>query len=103
MYDWPEIAWANDALWAALAERLRVVLFAPEDMLLVAGSPSLRRTTIDQLASTLLPGYAAMGENGMAEHADHTAMGHMKGPPNTLPMMMGQGPFGNHFPLILQK
>jgi DNA replication and repair protein RecF len=44
---------------AALAERLRVVLFAPEDMLLVAGSPSLRRATIDQLASTLLPGYAA--------------------------------------------
>ena len=43
---------------AALAERLRVVLFAPEDMLLVAGSPSLRRATLDQLASTLLPGYA---------------------------------------------
>lgn len=44
---------------AALSEKLRVVLFAPEDMLLVAGSPSLRRATIDQLASTLLPGYAA--------------------------------------------
>jgi len=44
---------------AALAEKLRVVLFAPEDMLLVAGSPSLRRSTLDQLASTLLPGYAA--------------------------------------------
>jgi DNA replication and repair protein RecF len=43
----------------ALAERLRVVLFAPEDMLLVAGSPSLRRTTLDQLASTLVHGYAA--------------------------------------------
>jgi len=35
------------------------VLFAPEDMLLVVGSPSLRRGTIDQLASTLLPAYAA--------------------------------------------
>lgn len=43
----------------ALAERLRVVLFAPEDMLLVAGSPSLRRGTLDQLATTLVPGYAA--------------------------------------------
>jgi len=43
----------------------------------------------------LLPGYRVMGENGMAEHAEHTGMGHMKGPPNTLPMMMGQGPFGN--------
>jgi DNA replication and repair protein RecF len=44
---------------AALAERLRVVLFAPEDMLLVAGSPSLRRATVDQLAATLFPGYAS--------------------------------------------
>jgi len=43
----------------ALADRLRVVLFAPEDMLLVVGSPSLRRGTMDQLASTLLPAYAA--------------------------------------------
>ncbi len=43
---------------AALSERLRVVLFAPEDMLLVVGSPSLRRATIDQLASTLIRGYA---------------------------------------------
>jgi DNA replication and repair protein RecF len=44
---------------AALAERMRVVLFAPEDMLLVVGSPSLRRGTLDQLAATLVPGYAA--------------------------------------------
>jgi DNA replication and repair protein RecF len=44
---------------SALSERLRVVLFAPEDMLLVAGSPSLRRGTLDQLAGTLFPGYAS--------------------------------------------
>jgi DNA replication and repair protein RecF len=43
----------------ALAERLRVVLFAPEDMLLVVGSPSLRRAVLDQLASSLFPSYAA--------------------------------------------
>jgi DNA replication and repair protein RecF len=43
----------------ALAERMRVVLFAPEDMLLVVGSPSLRRGTLDQLAATLMPAYAA--------------------------------------------
>ena len=41
----------------------------------------------------LLPGYMAMGEKGMAEHQDHA--GHMPGPKNTLPMMMGDGPFGN--------
>jgi DNA replication and repair protein RecF len=42
----------------ALSERLRVVLFAPEDMLLVVGSPSLRRAALDQLASSLFPSYA---------------------------------------------
>ncbi|MBP7623036.1 MAG: copper oxidase [Xanthomonadales bacterium] len=41
-----------------------------------------------------LPGYMAMGESGMAEHQMHTDMGHMQGPYNTLPMMMGKGPFG---------
>lgn len=44
---------------AALGERLRVVLFAPEDMLLVVGSPGLRRSVIDQLAAAAVPGYAA--------------------------------------------
>jgi DNA replication and repair protein RecF len=43
----------------ALVEKLRVVLFAPEDMLLVVGSPSLRRAVVDQLASSLFPSYAA--------------------------------------------
>jgi len=43
----------------------------------------------------MLPGYMAMGEAGMAEHQDHTDSGHMQGPPNTLPMMAGKGPFGN--------
>jgi len=42
---------------------------------------------------SLLPGYMAMGESGMAEHQDHAQ--HMAGPKNTLPMMMGKGQFGN--------
>ena len=42
----------------------------------------------------LLPGYMAMGKDGMAEHQEHTDSGHMKGPENTLPMMAGQGPHG---------
>jgi hypothetical protein len=41
----------------------------------------------------LLPGYMAMGEKGMAEHQNHSM--HMQGPANTLPMMMGEGPYGN--------
>lgn len=40
-----------------------------------------------------IPGFMAMGETGMGEHQDHSM--HMKGPENTLPMMMGDGPFGN--------
>jgi hypothetical protein len=43
----------------------------------------------------LLPGYMAMGKDGMAEHQRHTDSGHMKGPENTLPMMLGKGPHGN--------
>lgn len=43
---------------SVLSQQLRVVLFAPEDMLLVAGSPGLRRGTIDRLASSLWPAYA---------------------------------------------
>ncbi|NGY04584.1 multicopper oxidase family protein [Solimonas terrae] len=42
----------------------------------------------------LLPGYMAMGGNGMSEHSAHLAMGMMAGPGNTLPMMTGQGPHG---------
>ena len=42
---------------AALAGLLRVVLFAPEEMLLIAGSPSLRRAVIDQLATAGSPAY----------------------------------------------
>jgi len=43
---------------SGLAGLLRTVLFAPEEMLLVAGSPSLRRAVIDQLAATGSPAYA---------------------------------------------
>ena len=42
--------------------------------------------------NALLPGYMAMGEGGMADMQAMAA--HMPGPRNTLPMMMGQGPFG---------
>jgi len=50
---------------------------------------------VEQDIGALLPGYMAMGEKGMGEHQDHTASGHMPGPENTLPMMMGKGQFGN--------
>lgn len=43
---------------ASLAGLLRTVLFAPEEMLLIAGSPSLRRAALDQLAAQRFPAYA---------------------------------------------
>lgn len=41
----------------------------------------------------LVPGYMAMGETGMYEHAEHAK--HMEMPENTEPMMTGAGPFGS--------
>ncbi len=44
---------------AALVGVLRVVVFAPEEMLLVVGSPALRRAAIDALAAQRFAPYAA--------------------------------------------
>jgi len=44
---------------SALSGVLRTVMFAPEDMLLVAGSPGPRRAAIDQLAGDRSPSYLA--------------------------------------------
>ena len=49
---------ASAAEPAALGRTLRVVLFAPEEMLLVIGSPSLRRAALDLLAAARFPAYA---------------------------------------------
>ena len=46
---------------------------------------------IEEKVQKFLPGYMAMGENGMD---DMTEM-NMGGPKNTLPMMGGEGPFGS--------
>ena len=42
---------------SALVGTLRTVLFAPEEMLLVIGSPSLRREALDRLAGQRSPAY----------------------------------------------
>jgi DNA replication and repair protein RecF len=44
---------------AALASAVRVVVFAPEEMLLIAGSPSLRRAALDRIATGRFPAYGA--------------------------------------------
>ena len=43
----------------ALAAVLRTVVFAPEEMLLVVGAPSLRRAALDALATQRFPAYPA--------------------------------------------
>lgn len=53
------------------------------------------QSAIEQRIREMLPGYMAMGEHGMAEHQDHVDSGHHAGPPNTMAMMMGKGPYGN--------
>jgi FtsP/CotA-like multicopper oxidase with cupredoxin domain len=44
--------------------------------------------SLEEKMRAILPGYMAMGENGMGD------MMEMGRPPNTLPMMAGEGPFG---------
>jgi manganese oxidase len=84
----------------------------------IANPMGVNQAGIAEKVKSLLPGYVAMGESGMAEHAEHLAMaeGGMKmegmenmqgmqhgmqhgagfeGPRNTLPMMTGTGPFGS--------
>jgi len=51
------------------------------------------QTGVEERIRKALPGYMAMGQTGMAEHQNHA--GHMTGPRNTMPMMMGVGPYGN--------
>jgi FtsP/CotA-like multicopper oxidase with cupredoxin domain len=45
---------------------------------------------VEEKVRKLLPGYMAMGKDGMGEMGEM----HMGGPPNTLPMMSGDGPYG---------
>jgi DNA replication and repair protein RecF len=48
---------------AALMQALPIVLFAPEDMLLVVGAPALRRTSLDGLVAQTVPAAAATMSN----------------------------------------
>ncbi len=52
---------------ASLAGALRVVVFAPEEMLLIAGPPTLRRSALDRIAGSRYPAYgAALASYGRA-------------------------------------
>ena len=59
----------------------------------VPNTLAVNQKGLEEKIQALLPGYMAMGEKGMAEMQSMSQ--HMSGPQNTLPMRMGQGPFGN--------
>lgn len=61
----------------------------------LANPVGVSRAGLQQQLRQHLPGVMLMGENGMFEHGEHTGMGHIEGPENTLPMAVGQGPFGS--------
>ncbi len=61
----------------------------------IANPIGVDQSGLEENVRSMLPGFMAMGRYGMAEHQDHVNAGHMKGPENTLPMMWGNGPFGN--------
>jgi FtsP/CotA-like multicopper oxidase with cupredoxin domain len=60
-----------------------------------ANAVGVDQSGVEDRVREQLPGYMAMGQNGMYEHQMHAEMGHVKGPENTLSMTTGQGPFGS--------
>ena len=61
----------------------------------IPNTTGVDQSGVDEQIRALLPGYLAMGKNGMAEHQTHVDMGHHPGPVNTVAMMTGKGPYGN--------
>jgi hypothetical protein len=59
----------------------------------VPNAVGVDQSGVEARVRKLLPGYMAMGKDGMHGHQAHAQM--MPGPLNTLPMMMGRGPFGD--------
>ncbi len=57
---------------------------------LVPNMLGVKRDDLDAKIRSLVPGYMSMGQDGMADMAEMQ----MPLPDNTLPMMMGEGPFG---------
>jgi FtsP/CotA-like multicopper oxidase with cupredoxin domain len=110
---WPRIAWRTEVTEIVGVGQMRDIEFTadvPGDWALhchkahhtmnamghgIPNPVGVDTSNVDDRLRAMLPGYLSMGRNGMAEHVEHTAMGHMQGPANTLPMMGGEGPFGN--------
>ncbi|MGI9014803.1 MAG: multicopper oxidase family protein [Phycisphaerales bacterium] len=59
----------------------------------IVNTVGVDQSGVESKIKALLPGYMSMGRDGMADMQDMAR--HMPGPANTLPMMMGEGQFGN--------
>ena len=108
---WPQSQWRREATEIIGVGQMRDYEFVPTEpgdwafhchmahhVMNAMGHGIPNPTGVDQSGveaeiRKMLPGYMAMGKDGMAEHAGHVAMG-LRGPDNTLPMMTGEGPFG---------
>ncbi len=109
---WPESAWRTESTEIVGVGQTRDLEFTavPGDWIFhchmahhtmnamghdVPNPVGVEQASLADQIREILPGYTAMGKTGMAEHQNHTEMGHHPGPENTLPMMMGKGPYGN--------
>ena len=109
---WPESAWRTESTEIVGVGQTRDLEFTavPGDWIFhchmahhtmnamghnVPNPIGVEQASLSEQIREVLPGYMAMGTDGMAEHQTHTDMGHHPGPENTLPMMMGKGPYGN--------
>lgn len=109
---WPESAWRTESTEIVGVGQTRDLEFTavPGDWIFhchmahhtmnamghdVPNPVGVEQATLTEQIREILPGFTTMGTDGMAEHQTHTDMGHHPGPENTLPMMMGKGPYGN--------
>lgn len=109
---WPESAWRTESTEIVGVGQTRDLEFTavPGDWIFhchmahhtmnamghdVPNPVGVEQASLADQIREILPGFTAMGKSGMAEHQTHTEMGHHPGPENTLPMMMGNGPYGN--------
>ena len=108
---WPRAMWRKEVTEIVSVGQMRDIEFVaiPGDWALhchmshhtmgpmghgIPNSIGVDQSGLEKDIRAMLPGYMAMGKNGMSEHSGHLAMGMLPGPDNTLPMMTGQGPFG---------
>lgn len=108
---WPQAQWRREVTETVSVGQMRDIEFTavPGDWALhchmahhtmnamghdMPNPTGVDQTGVEARVRRMLPGYMAMGREGMAEHQEHTDAGH-QGPVNTMPMMTGRGPFGN--------